>query len=106
MTINLRNEHTGATRQRKLGFSWTTFFFGFFPALFRSDWKWALIQFALAFVTFGFSHLVFMFIYNKLHVTDLLENGYSPADEFSADALRSKGFAVVAPSNGLTPAVQ
>jgi hypothetical protein len=92
MKVNLKNERTGQVRQRKLGFSWTTFFFGFFPALFRGDWKWALIIFAVGLVTLGLSTLVFMFIYNKLHIRDLLENGYEPADEFSANALRSKGF--------------
>lgn len=91
MTVNLTNAHTGATRQRKLGFSWTTLFFGFWPALFRGDWKWALIQFGLAIVTLGLSGLVFMFIYNKLHISDLLSNGYTPADEFSATALRGRG---------------
>ena len=96
MRINLRNENTGATRQRKLGFSWTTFFFGFWPAIFRADWKWGLIQFALGIVTLGLSGLVFMFIYNKLHIKDLLTNGFIPSDEFSTRALQNKGIAVAA----------
>ncbi|MCL4410188.1 MAG: hypothetical protein M1356_07755, partial [Gammaproteobacteria bacterium] len=58
------------------GFSWTTFFFGIFPALFRGDWKWAVIMLLLALVTFGFSQLVFIFIYNKLYIRDLIGAGY------------------------------
>jgi hypothetical protein len=92
MIINLRSEHTGATRQRKLGFSWTTLFFGFWPAIFRGDWKWGVIQFGIQLLTLGLSGFVFAFIYNKLHVQDLLENGYVPYDEFAAQALQGKGF--------------
>lgn len=60
-----------------IGFSWTTFFFGCLPALIRGDWKWGLIQVVLAILTSGISILVFMFIYNKLYVKDLLDNGYT-----------------------------
>jgi hypothetical protein len=51
-------------------------FFGFLPALFRADWKWAIIMFLLAFPTLGASGLVFMFIYNKLHIKDLVSAGF------------------------------
>jgi hypothetical protein len=94
MRINLRNEHTGATRQRKLGFSWTTMFFGFWPAIFRADWKWGLIQLGIGILTLGLSSLVFMFIYNRLHIKDLLTNGFIPSDDFSTSALQNKGIAV------------
>ena len=94
--INLRNEQTGAARQCKVGFSWTTLFFGFFPAIFRGDWKWGLIQFLIGFVTLGLSSFVFMFIYNKLYIQDLLNNGFIPSDDFSALTLQNKGIAVPA----------
>lgn len=92
MKINLKNQRTSQYKQVKIGFSWTTFFFGFFPALFRGDWKWTIIIIACSFVTFGFSNLVFCFIYNKLYINDLLKDGYTAMDEMTETALRAKGF--------------
>ena len=74
--ITFENPDTGQIRQAPVGFSWTVLFFGLFPALFRSDWKWAIIMFLIFWVTFGFSNLVFMFIYNKLYVKELLGAGF------------------------------
>lgn len=81
--------NNGLVKEVKVGFSWTTFFFGFFPALFRGDLKWAAIMFIISLVlgsfTFGFgglvSGIVFAFIYNKIFIKELLEKGYEPADE-------------------------
>jgi phosphomevalonate kinase len=86
------NETTRQVKERKVGFSWTTFFWGFWVALFRSDWKWALIQFAIGVVTFSLSNLVFAFIYNKINMNDLIAEGYKPMDEFSYNVLVGKGF--------------
>lgn len=74
--INFKNPVTGEMRRAPVGFSWTTLFFGFFPALFRSDWKWTLIMFILNIITYCLSSFVFMFIYNKLYIKDLINKGY------------------------------
>lgn len=80
---------SGLIKEVKIGFSWTTLFFGLFVPLIRGDLKWALIMFGIALLagipTSGIgsliSNLVFAFIYNKLYVRDLLEKGYRPQNE-------------------------
>ena len=91
MNVTLKNNKTGLVRQVKVGFSWTTLFFGFIPTLFREDWKWCAIELVLALVTFGISWIAFPFIYNKLHIKTLLSKGYEPADEESKKLLQERG---------------
>ena len=74
-TITFENK-SGVVKDAPVGFSWTTFFFGFFPALIRGDWLWAVIIFAATFVTFGLAGLVFAFIYNRLYIQGLLKQGF------------------------------
>lgn len=83
---------SGLVKEVKIGFSWTTLFFGLFVPLVRGDIKWALIMFGIALLagvpTCGIgsfiSNLVFAFIYNKLYVRDLLEKGYRPQSQEDA----------------------
>ncbi len=84
-TIVFKNPMTGAMKEAPVGFSWTTFFFGVFPSLFRGDWKWFAIMLFLAIITLGFSNLVFMFIYNKLYIKDLIGAGYKAKSIGSGD---------------------
>ncbi|WP_198289579.1 hypothetical protein [Paracoccus sp. N5] len=63
-------------REAPVGISWTTLFFGFIPALLRSDWVGAVIQLVIAFITFGLSGLIFMFLYNKMYLKRLLNEGF------------------------------
>ena len=74
-TITFQNRQ-GIIKDAPVGFSWTTLIFGFFPALIRGDWMWALIMIACSFVSFGFASIVFAFIYNRLYIQHLMKNGY------------------------------
>lgn len=101
----LRHAQTGVRKLAPLGFSWTTFFFSGFPALFRGDVKWALIMsigwiaaLAVSAFTFGIATPVLMlllgFTYNKRYIKGLLNHGYEPADEYSQRALIGVGIIV------------
>lgn len=84
-SIIFKNPNTGAMKEAPVGFSWTTFFFGCFPALFRGDLKYGLIQFVIAIFTMGFSSIVFAFIYNKLYIKDLIGEGFKGQSIASGD---------------------
>jgi hypothetical protein len=73
-TVNL--EKSGLIKEAPVGFSWTTLFFGMFPALFRGDFKWTLIMVLAGLFTAGLAFLVFAFIYNRLYITSMIESGY------------------------------
>ena len=74
-----------AVKEVPTGFSWTTLFFGPFPALFRGDLKWAAIQFivniAIGLVTAGFGTIVtwvvFAVTYNGRYEQDLRAAGWT-----------------------------
>lgn len=87
-----------------VGFSWTTFFFGFLPAIIRGDFRWAAIQLGavipLAILTKGLGFVVpallFGLIYNKLYIRQLLNEGYAVSawvsDRSIDDLARELGF--------------
>ena len=80
MMVSMKND-VGLTRQVKVGFSWTAFFFGGFPFLFRGMAVQGIIWIVLALITFGISNLIPMFIINKQTAHHYLENGYKPIGE-------------------------
>lgn len=79
------NNSTGISKTGFHGFSWTTFFFGPFPALFRADYLTFIGYFAVAVIfaamTAGLSWLpmciIWAFIYNGFYTKKLLEKGYT-----------------------------
>ena len=60
-----------------LGFSWTTFFFGGFPALIRGDWVPGIIIMVGCMLTWGIVGIVAAFMYNKMYAKSLFEKGYT-----------------------------
>lgn len=94
MKVTLKHHISGQLKTVKVGFSWTTLFFGLFVPLLRGDFKWAAIMFVLAIITFGISWFVMPFIYNKKYVQDLLNKGYVPADDAAKAGLAKKGIMV------------
>jgi hypothetical protein len=85
------------------GFSWTTFFFGAFPALFRGDFITFIgvfiVLLALGIFTVGIGaaivQILFAFFYNKYYTSKLLEGGYefSDTEEVVATAKAALGVA-------------
>lgn len=63
-------------RTVKVGFSWTTLFFGCLVPLVRGDIKWALIMLLCSMLTCGISLLVFPFFYNRIYIKELQSKGY------------------------------
>lgn len=94
MKIRLKND-AGIVKECKLGFSWTTFFFGLLVPLTRGDFKWSIIMLLLAVITVGISWLVMPFIYNKKYIVSLLEKGYKPASEIDENALVGKNIIAI-----------
>lgn len=79
--IMLKHPKTGIIKKGFYGFSWTTFFFGGFPAIFRGDLVTGLIFIVLQFITCGISGLIWSFVYNKKYTLKLLEEGYEFFDK-------------------------
>ena len=89
--IKLKHKDTGAYKEAPLGFSWTSFFLGFWVPVFRGDIKWFIIGLIVSLLTFGVGYFLICFIYNKRYIIDLLEKGYIPVDDKSKRALIAKG---------------
>ena len=93
MKVILRND-VGMVKECKVGFSWTTMFFGLFVPLIRGDIKNALIMGVLSLLTFGLSWLIFPFTYNKMYIMGLLMQGFKGSTEQDNNILVQKGFIV------------
>jgi hypothetical protein len=86
--VMLKHRGSGLLRKGFIGFSWTTLFFGMFPALFRGDF----LTFVAAFVVLailgvmtvgigsGLAMFVWAFFYNSYYTRRLLERGYDLDD--------------------------
>lgn len=93
-SVTLKHPVSKETKTAPLGFSWMFFFLGCITCLIRSDWKWAGITLLAGIFSVGISHFVFMFIYNKLYITDLLNNGFKPTTDADEKTLKAAGFVI------------
>ena len=94
MIIQLNHPQTTVQKTAKVGFSWTSLFFGFLVPLVRGDMKWMAIQLVVVTLTFGLAYFVVPFVYNKIYIRELLEKGYTPISEEDRDILVAKNFLV------------
>lgn len=101
--VNIKNPKTNQVKQVKAGFSWTVFFWGFLPPLFRGDWKWLLIMLVLDIVgifSFGIisaiANIMVSFLYNKFYLQDRINEGWVPCDEASKSIMLSRGISLPA----------
>lgn len=79
---------SGLRKTAYVGWSWTSFFFGGFPALFRGDALgfivWVVVAVVATGVTAGIGGILVLFIwpalYNRWHARRLIEKGYAITD--------------------------
>ena len=90
-SITFENKNNGVIKVAPIGFSWTTLFFSGFPALLRGHILMGIIILVLAAPTFGWSSLIFAFIYNKMYIKHLISEGFKMSSStMSDDALKAK----------------
>lgn len=102
--IQLKQKDSGILKTGFYGFSWTTLFFGGFPALFRGDFLTFLGLFAVLFFIALATHpiaafiamFIWSFFYNGYYTKRLLEKGYTFSDfqEANEDAAKALGVAI------------
>lgn len=67
-------------KKAPVGFSWTVFIFGGWPALFRQDWLIGIALIIACIFTYGIAGIVCSFFYNKVYIKNLITKGYKFKD--------------------------
>ena len=80
MRVHFKNS-AGLLREVKVGFSWTSFFFGPLPFFFRGIPLQGLAWIVAALLTCGLTNIYLWFTINKKTAQHYLENGYRPVGE-------------------------
>ncbi len=78
MKVKFQHAVSGLTKDVKVGFSWTSFFFGVFPFFFRGMPIQGGIWLVVSMFTMGISNIYLWFTINKTTAHYYLENGYKP----------------------------
>lgn len=75
MKVNLKNNE-GIIKECKIGFSWTTLFFGWFVPLIRWDLRLSIMLFVTTLFSGGMANLVFAFSLNDVYIAELYKQGF------------------------------
>lgn len=102
--VKMKHRETDLFKTGYFGYSWTTLFFGAFPALFRGDFLTFIGVFVILLIVGVFTAgigawvamIIWSFMYNKHYTTKLIEKGYifSDAEEINGRAAAAVGQAV------------
>ena len=92
--VNLINKKTGISKEVPVGYSWITLAVGFFLPIYRGDLKWFAFYFLTAIFSYGFGPIILAFFYNKNYIQNLIEKGYTPANDASKQLLMQKNIIV------------
>jgi len=74
--MHIKFNKNGLTKEVKVGFSWTIFFFGALALIIRKQYGLT----AVSFLTFGLANFYFMFSGNRMLAQQLIENGWTTND--------------------------
>ncbi len=89
--ITLENPQTGIIKKAPVGFSWTLFWIGPIVALIRGDMLGGFGMVLLIGITYGVSHLVCPFFYNKFYIKRLLKKGFRVVSVEGSDIATLRG---------------
>lgn len=70
--MHIKFQKNGVTKEIKVGFSWTVFFFGWLALLARG----MITQAAISFFTLNFASLYYMFAINRIQAEKLAADGW------------------------------
>jgi len=98
--VKFINKEEGKVKSSPLGFSWTTFFFGFLAPLFRGDWLGAigmLCVWSTAIIIVGpivaaVVQIVMAVFYNYVYVSQLLSKRYEVYNENDKILVKKHGY--------------
>jgi hypothetical protein len=87
--VTLKNK-VGVVKELKVGFSWTTFFWGALVPVFRGQWGEVLKWWLLNPCTLGIWGLAQCWTTNKKTIISYIEKGYEPASETDQSKLQQR----------------
>lgn len=89
--ILMKHPQTGIVKTGFYGYSWTLFFWGFLPPLFRGDIKAGL----LLLCTLSLAAPFYAFVYNKHYTQSLIRQGFVFAGSDAENALAKQKLLII-----------